>query len=273
MVSRGSSKSQATEILKETKDVVLKNPVVLLLFFILSIIDLISFVVLFLSHSFPFSKVLAPIIRRFWGDRFLHYPDNLFLLPKLCGYAHVLMLSTFGLIVTAIVIKLIQNQIENTKVTALEAAGIGLKKYFWLALTWVSSFFALRFIGRGLTGFIGDSVLVQIVVFWFVFLLFQSLISFIFPAIVTAQRGFIRPVLTGLVTAIKNYGLLIKLLFVPVGISVGISFMKAFAPAYIKINPEIIIFVMVFSIFVSVAVDLYITTVTAVSFLRTRSNK
>jgi len=277
-VVHGGSKSsgglKAGEVVQETKDIVLKNPVILLLFLLLGIFDFLNLTVLFFAHSFPFSKVLAPIIRRLWGDRFLYYPDNLFLLPKLFGYAHIVLLTTFGLFITAIVIKLIEAHVNGSQSnSSLDAAGIALKKYIGMAIVWVASFFALRFIGQWITAQIGHAVIIQVLLFWLVFLIFQSLIAFLFPALVLAPKGFFKPIAEGLLASIKHLFLLLKLLFIPVGISVGMSFAKAFAPAYIQVNPEIILVVMFVSVLVSTAVDLYITTVSAVSFLKVGTQK
>lgn len=262
------SQTSAGWAVQQSRSIVVKNPVILLLFFVLAIIDYINLVALFLSHSFPFSKFLAPIIRRLWGDRFLHYPDNLFLLPKLFGYAHILVLLTFGLFATAITIKLIQGEMNaKFKLSALDAAGVALKKYIGMSLVWILSFFGMRALGRLITAHMQEMLVLQIIVFWLAFLLIQALVSFVFPALVSAEKGFIKPVFEGLFSAVKNLWLLLKLLVIPVGISVGMSFLKAFAPAFIHINPELILLVMIVSIAVSVAVDLYITTVTAVSFL------
>lgn len=277
MVHGGDYKDGRTSaglVVQETRNIVVKNPVILLLFFVLAVIDYINLTALFLSHSFPFSKVLAPIIRRLWGDRFLHYPDNLFLLPKLFGYAHVLVLLTFGLFVTAVTIKLIQGDMTaKSKMSSLDAAGVALKKYFGMALIWLVSFFGMRGIGRLITDHMQDMLLLQIIVFWVVFLIIQVLLSFLFPALVSAEKGFFKPVMDGIFSAVKNFWLLLKLLVVPVGLSVGMSFLKAFAPAFIHINPELILVVMIVSIAVSVAVDLFITTATAVSFLKIKGSK
>ena len=43
--------------------------------------------VLFLAPRPPLSMALAPIIRAFWGEQFLHYPTNFLLLPKIFEYS------------------------------------------------------------------------------------------------------------------------------------------------------------------------------------------
>src|SRR5512137_299041 len=52
-------------------------------FIIFVFTELVLLMLLYVAPRQPFNAVLAPPIRAFWGERFLHYPANFLLLPKL----------------------------------------------------------------------------------------------------------------------------------------------------------------------------------------------
>ena len=60
-----------------------KYPRTALPLLIMGILDFVALYLLYLAPQRPVSVLLAPPVRAFWGEQFLHYPMNLFLLPKL----------------------------------------------------------------------------------------------------------------------------------------------------------------------------------------------
>src|SRR3989338_3524603 len=108
------------EVYKHAFLVLKKNPTIWFLFLAISVVDLISLALLFLSPSPPVSFVLAPVIERFWGEKYLHYPNNFLLLPELFRLTHFAILTVFGVFVTGIAVKKIeQDNARNENLSTL----------------------------------------------------------------------------------------------------------------------------------------------------------
>ena len=84
-----------------------KYPNVIIPFAVMGVLDFITLYILYLAPQRPVSIALAPPIRAFWGEQFLHYPMNILLLPKLYNYAHMVLLATVGIVTTGAAIGMI----------------------------------------------------------------------------------------------------------------------------------------------------------------------
>src|SRR3989338_1102249 len=131
---------QVVEIYKQVFSVLRKNPKILFLFFVIGVLDFVALALLFLAPSPPVSYVLAPIIRTFWGNHFLHYPDNFLLLPKLFGHAHFLISTVIGVFITGLVIKQIEGEYTGEKSSTISSIQLVLKKYISLVIAWLISY-------------------------------------------------------------------------------------------------------------------------------------
>ncbi len=83
------------------------NPGIFLPFLIFAGLELISLIGLYLAPQAPFRSVLGPIITTFWGEQYLHYPGNFFLLPKLANFARMALSVFAGSLLTGIAIALL----------------------------------------------------------------------------------------------------------------------------------------------------------------------
>lgn len=115
-----------------------KNPSLFIPFLIFAIIELISLFILFLTPRMPLKILFGPIIRTFWGEKFLHYPANFFLLPKLASFARMGLAILIGSLLTGIAAGMIYDFHANKK--------INLKNSFRLALKNYTSLFIIVFI-------------------------------------------------------------------------------------------------------------------------------
>ncbi len=260
--------SKTVEIYKQSFVVLSETPTVLFLFIFMAVLDYLALAVLFFAHSEPVSLVLAPIIRTFWGSRFLHYPDNFLLLPKLLNHAHFVLTCVVGVILTGIAIKLIESSLKGDRRTVVAVSGVVFKKYFALLTAWVFSYgvfyYGLRFVLRSLPSHwfiqVGTSYLLGIVV--------QGFLIFLFPALLIAGRGLLKDSVTAFRFSFRHFGEAVAILAVPMLAVMFISFLRALAPVFIRFSPELVLGVLIFNIPVSMVVDLLLTTAATILFYR-----
>lgn len=258
-------------ILSQAIAVILGKPTILLLFFLSALIDSLALTVLFLSHSGIFNTALGPIIRRLWGEAYLHYPDNFILLPKLQNYSHICLLVTLGILISAIVIKKIQGYLKDIDVTTIHATGIAMQKYFPLLLVWIPIYLLVKFSLSAMIVHMPAVAYLRILELTGLLLFFQVVSAFLFPAIILSGKSFFTALGEGLVLSMKEVVNLIILLAAPVFLSVVVSYAKAMAPIWFPQAPELILVFLYAGIWIGMLIDIYITTVTTILYVKVRN--
>lgn len=99
--------SSVIRLYKNTAKILANHPVVLFPFTIFAVLESLSLLLLFLAPRMPFSIVFGPLIRTLWTDRFLHYPLNFLLLPKLASLAKMGLSIIVGSLLTGMAVALI----------------------------------------------------------------------------------------------------------------------------------------------------------------------
>jgi hypothetical protein len=268
-----SLSEQVSDTYREAFAILIENPTISFLFLLIAFLDVGALMSLFLAHSWPFSAILAPIIRTFWDDRFLHYPQNFVLLPKLYNHAHFVILSVFGVIVNGIVVKKIEGAVKGNKVHTSAAAVPVLKKYLGLLIGWLVSYGVFVFAAEKILGLLPGNLPLQIAAGFGVSLILQSLFAFILPSLVLGGRGFLKDFWDGIVFGFQNFIPASLIVALPVLIIVIFSFLKALAPVYTRTYPEAVLWVLLVGVFVSLIVEIMVTVTTTLFYIKVRNRQ
>ncbi|MBI4115665.1 MAG: hypothetical protein HY447_03715 [Candidatus Omnitrophica bacterium] len=251
-----------------------KDPMVGMLFGVILVCDFIALALLFLAPSPPVSYVLAPIIRTFWDDQFLHYPANFLLLPKLLDHAHFVITTIIGVFLTGVVIKKIEGQIvERERVSLLDACGSVMKRYLSLIIAWLLSYGLLVFSLRVTLPIIPQNAWLQLGGAFGVSVMIQGLVVFLLPAILILNKGFFRSVWEGLRFGAKNILVAVALISLPMFFVIALSFFKILTPVYVRVYPEFVLWVLSIGILIMTVVDLWITSLATILFLKERNHE
>ncbi len=271
--SKVSLSGSTGSVFKQTLIALAQNPTIFLLFILIAFFDFVALFSLFLAHSAPFSLVLAPIIRTFWDDRYLHYPENFLLLPRIFNHAHVLISASFGVLVSGIVVKKLEAWNEGRKVSTLAAASPVLKRFLPLVIVWGAAYFIFTFSVKGVLHLAPKTVLPQFLTGYASALIVQCLVMYIFPAVLLEEKGFFKNFASGVVFGFKKVlstGILIAL---PVLVLVVYSFLKSVTPIFVQSFPEGVLWILGGGIFVSMIVDLIMTSTTTLFYIKARNQK
>lgn len=260
-----------SKIYRDTFNALAQNPTILALFLLIGLFDLLGLFALFMAHSEPFASIFGPIIRAFWGSRFLHYPDNFLLLPKLSNLAHLFLLGTFGILFSGIVIKKLEAWHCGKKLHTAELLFPVIKKYFGLALIWLVTFAIYSTLIKRVLPLISvNSPWVQLAIGYLLGLAAQALFAYLIPAILLNTNGYWKNVILGFKMGFKYMGLTIGLIAFPILLIAIVSIFKLLTPYFVSIAPEIVLGVLTIGLVVSTAVDLFVTTSTVLLFLKVR---
>lgn len=260
-------------VYRETAAILLENPTIALLFLFIAVLDGLALAALFLAPSWPFSAIVAPIIRTFWSERFLHYPDNFVLLPKLFNHAHFVILTVFGVIVNGLVIKKIEGEVKGQKITTFAAAGPVFRKYFSLLAGWVICYGLFIFAAERTLKMLPGILPLQFSAGFIVSLILQALFAFVLPALLIEANGFIKNFWRGLVFSVQHFVTVCVMVALPVLLMVVLSFVKALAPLYSRSYPEAVLWVLGFGILITLIVEITVTVTTAVYYIKERNRQ
>lgn len=133
-----------------TAGLVRRYPKLLAPFFVMGGLDALVLLVAYLAPRQPFNEVLAPPIRAFWGERFLHYPSNFFVLPKLYEYGHILILAGIGVVMLGTAIGMLAQANRGRPPQFWANAWQATKRYVTLFWVWLVGFVLVTLVIKGL---------------------------------------------------------------------------------------------------------------------------
>lgn len=263
--------AKIVEIYQQTISLLSENPTILFLFLMIALMDALALTVLYFAPSKPFSILLAPIIRAFWSEAFLHYPKNFILLPKLFNHAHFVILTFVGIVITGIVVKKIEAHLQGGRVTTVSAAGPVMKRYFSLLVAWLLTYFSFWIAIKLIMPILPRSLPVQLTAGFGIALILQSLFVFLIPAIMIQGRGLLPDLVQGLLFGLINLPKTALLIAVPVVLVIGVSYFKSMAPVFVESYPEAVLWILGVSIGITMMVDMLITSATTILYVKARN--
>ena len=260
---------------KETFKILTANPAIFLPFFIVGLVDAGLLTLIFLAPQFPFSLLLAPPIRAFWGEAFLHYPQNFLLIPRLFSLAHIASGAIIGLLMTGLAIGMLNEAKQGKKPQILLNLVSSLKRYFILFGIWLILFILSGLVYRIPNLFLSPTNRIAFQAAIYLSFLFVILIEvffiYAFPAAIVEKKGLIKALKSGFILSRSNFLATLILLLIPSLLYFPIMALKGNQSALMnRFFPEIVLIVLGLGIVVTVLVDYLVTSSITILFLNKR---
>ena len=125
-----------SEIWTGTAGAVKRSPVLLLPLLLTTMLDLFMLTLLYYVPRPPLRMVLGPLVGAGWGTRFLHYPVNFSLLPKLYTFSRHLFGSLAGVLITGITLSLARSVIMKRRADIVFSFRKAVSRYWRLLGVW-----------------------------------------------------------------------------------------------------------------------------------------
>lgn len=249
-----------------------RNPAILWPFIIVGIFDAISLLLIYLAPQPPFSIVLAPPIRAFWGEKFLHYPQNFVLLPRLFGYAHIVITAIIGVLMTGLAIGMLKDAKSGNKPAIAFNLIYALKRYFAVLAIWVIMFIIGGLVYRipRLFASFSNRIIPQVALYlsFLIVVLIQIAFIYAFPALIAEKRKLIQSIRRGFSTTRKYFLATLIFLLLPSLIYIPILILRGKSIGLMnRFFPEVVLIVLGIGIILSVLIDCVVTCSTTVLFL------
>lgn len=256
-------------------EIIREKPAIMLPFVYIAFIEALALEFIYFSAMKPLALVAGPVINKFFGKDFLHYPGNIILLPRLFYYAQLVIYVSAGVLLIAVSVNIFKNIRMKLPVrlpamfkNALRAypALFGFGILFILAIVFTKRLdififgkaaklaagyapnFTAKFSFLGLTLFLFLSNII-----------IQVFLMLTIPIIVIEKKPLIKALGRSVLMGLKNFFTLFTLLLLPFLIYLPILLLKSGA-AQIAQNtfPEIVVIITAIGIIASIFIDCFI---------------
>ncbi len=272
-------------------DVIKRHPTVLMPFIIVAFFETMALEFIYFATRKPISIIAKPIIRKFFGEAFIHYPGNIIILQNLFYYAQVIIYIFALLSLCAMAINIFKNTREGlpVKVKALVKNIAGRYfSYFIYGIIAVLLVYILRkansYISIKILHLVGKYVsqgirnILSLMLSFSLFILniiMQVFLVLTIPIIVLYKKPLLKALVMSISTGFRNFIVILSLISIPFVIYFPISILKSISTFVIdKTFPEMNVYITILGIIMSVFLDCFIF-ICATQFLldTTRSTK
>ncbi len=259
METQKINKANPIKILIESIKTIQNNPAIYAPFIAFAVLELISLILIYLAPRMPLRPILGPPIRAFWGEKFLHYPANFLLIPKLASMSRTTLAVLAGSLLSGIAVAK----------TYGKPVKIAFKKYitlflivFLLTVLYYSSFNIINKLLRMRTGLY--------VLNFTIALLLQSIFAYAIPGVINHDEKFFKTMVKSFSFFRKNFVITLILVGLPMLIYIPIIILNANTAFLIsKFIPESILYVSILSLILSsLIIDPLITISTALLYIK-----
>ncbi len=276
-IQKTRNKTNPIKILIETIGTIQNKPGVYAPFIAFALLEFIALILIYLAPRMPFLPVLGPPIRAFWGEKFLHYPANFLLIPKLASMSRTTLAVLAGSLLSGIAVAKIYGRpvkIAFKKYLTLFLIVFLIAVMFYGAFTIVNKLLIKYFMsGHKKLLFLGPGLWMGTGLYllnFFIALLLQSVFAYAIPGVIHRDENLFKALIKSLVFFRKNIAITLILVGLPMLIYIPIIILNANTVFLIsRFIPESVLYVSILSlIFSSLIIDPLITVSTALLYIR-----
>ena len=166
-------------------------------FLCVAFVEALFLVLLWLAPHPPFSALLAPPVRYFFGGRVLHYPWHLWFLFHAMKHTHLLASTLLGAFMSGIACSMVRQTHEGRRLSLRDALAGGEVRYGRILLLWLVTWAA----AAGITGAVSRLAPTAVPLVWLsvgLTVTLQALCLYVIPAAVFEGGTWLRALRRGL---------------------------------------------------------------------------
>lgn len=269
------SKHKIRNIWLASFDLLKTNSSILLPFIFIAFFEMMAIELVYFSSRRPLLVIAGPIVRKFFGETFLHYPANLVLLSRLFYYVQIVIYIFAGVLLAGMCVNIFKNVREGLPVRANAIVKNALKRYWaflgfgiimiiLIILIKKVDLFVFSKSLRLASGHLPKAILKLYPIWLSLFLFISNVIIQVFtvltiPIIVIRKKSLIKALAGSVSLGFLNFAQILKLLFPLFFIYLPITLLKGASTEMInKIFPESVLLINIIGIVMSMFVDCFI---------------
>lgn len=269
-----------------TFDIIFGANKIVIPFVVVALMELIAIIALFFAIQPPLVKYISPIVLRFWGKQFLHYPFSLLLLSRLFNYIQIALAIVFGTVCSGLAIHNVYQYSQTEQFSYKTSFKKTLFKYVSLVIITVLVFFIIKFAysiekkvlikimmkGQSFLGLRREDWSMLFIVFGVLGAGFiQSVFAFAHAAIMIDNKNFITAIFRNIAFVFKNFFTACVLVLIPLLVYIPVALLKGNMFELMKRTaPEIVFAVLIFGVLISLFINVLITISTTNAYLLIR---
>lgn len=252
-----------------------KNPIIFTPLIIAAFLECLVLEISYFAARLPLSGIFGPIIRKFFGEQFLHYPSNLVLLPKLFYYGQIAIYILAGAVLAGATVQIFVNIrtghpvipkaiIKSTARRYLSFVGYALIYIILMAILEKGGGFVLskssRLISSHLFKISPQIYSIGASKFsFFTFVIVQTFLMMTIPIMITEKKPLLKAILGSIAISARNFIKVFCLILLPFLLYLPLVFMRTFVAAIMnKTFPEASFYVTLLGIVMSIFVDSFV---------------
>lgn len=280
-------KKNISYLIKSFLNLVFTHPRVFIPFLVMGLIQIVILLLVFLSPQTPMSVFIGPPIRTFFGEAYLHYPNDLILLPKIFQNLQIPLDMLLGPLIAGCTVVLIASCVQCKDVTQSWMRSIRevWPKYLQLFILTIATYYAVSYLMVGVKSglqFIQTHYpnkmyhlpkimpMAILAISNFVLAsLFEVCFIYAFPAMLLEQRPFFRALKRSFEVVSRNLFTTIVIVVLPLGAHFIFTSIRNFIPIVIQRTgfPEISVWILMISVLSSFLLNSIITISTTLLFI------
>ena len=251
-----------------------KKPIVILPFIFIAFLEGVAIEFIYFASRWPLSVLAKPVIRKFFGEQFLHYPGNLLILPKLYYYAEVLLYVSASALLTAMAVNIFKNITEGLPVRPGVMFKNAVKRYFAYFAYGCLVTIILFFLNKGemflfskamarLSRFLPGPALTALSFGFMIFLFITTIIVYTFlisaiPLMVLGKKSLVKSLGLSIYIGARNFLNIFALIFMPFILYLPFTVLKSFTNNLVdKTFPEISLLITAAGVVMTIFVDCF----------------
>ena len=263
-------------IWKKLAETVRRYPAILGPFILVALIDVLILMAAFLAPQRPLSMVMAPIVRAFWGERFLHYPANFLVLPEVFNRIRNIFSFITGVFLAGIAVSMISQAYSDKKPEWWMGIKKSAKKYLRMVIVWGIIFVCVMAVSRvsvylmRVTG----SRRIGLGLDFSASVIIQMIFVFAIPSIIIENRKVLFSLFRS-VALFKRYPLTTFLIvLIPGLLFIPFTVLHLRLPVLMdRLVPEVVLYALFLRIFMLSFIDIIITSSAAILLLKHRETE
>lgn len=230
-------------------------------FVLVALAEIAGLIVVWLAPHPPFSALLAPPIRYFFGDRVLHYPWHLWFLYHVMKHVHVVVSVAMGAYLTGVACAMVQQTYQGRFGSLREALVSGHVRYKTVVAIWIVTRLVAETLISGVSRWANSGT----TLLWLTIgtaLILQMALAYAIPAAVFARTSWWKSILQSLREALRHPVSTLLMILVPAVLVIGLSVLlpsTAVARLMMRTAPEIALLCVGLRLVVWTAADAWLT--------------
>ncbi len=259
-----------------------RYPKVFLPFGIVALFQVALLFLLFWAPRSPISVVMAPPIRKFWGEMYLHYPVNFLLLPKLFNYGNIVLRIILESLMAGVTVAMVVQALKKFSPRFRTNCKKGIRKYITLVAVWVMLFALITIVFRvpvflitkyysNYVGIFRQANFLRVAVLSSIFIaiMIEALLAYTVPAVMIEHKRTFKAIKRSF-SVVRGISLeTFLLVLIPTLLTLIPVFLKLKLPALIdRFFPEVTLYVIILGILISLFSNFLLIISVTILFLR-----